>query len=210
MTNNFPKIKVVGCSRITFAYFAQTDTKLQTLAIENDETILQRLLLTNFIDEYLVAHYTLTITLDEASSKIKERVEDFIEYFGGEDCTYLALLDITPFPNNLPLAKVHLITNQSSGHTIDELSALWGNTVTWDITPFEDLLAAYTLGLQSVKTGYSDYMFMNNLQQPKTLYNGKAFAYLDKDDIRNCDWEHTYQFFDPYYGKIYAYEYVNI
>ncbi|WP_313470908.1 hypothetical protein [Lysinibacillus sp.] len=210
MTNFIEKLKVVSCNRITFAYYAMTNKNITALATEDDITALQRLLLTNFIDEYLVAHYTLNIGLDEAATNLKTRVEHFMEYFGGKCCTYLALLDTTPHPNNLPLAKVHLITNQSSGLTLDELSTIWGNTVHWEITPFEDVLDMYTNALQSIKGIYSDYLFPQNLQQPKIMYNGKALDYLDQQHIENCDWENTYQFVDPHYGKIYAHEFVNL
>lgn len=212
MKNLILKSKLVSCHRITYAYYTMTkeNIKKHALAIEDEALDLQRLLLTNFIDEYLVAHYTLDISLHAAATDVKARVEHLMDYFGGKNCTYIALLDVTPHPDNLPLAKVHLITNQSSGLTIDELSAIWGNTVHWEITPFEDVLELYTNALQSVKDTYNNYLFKQNLQQPKILYNGKALDYLDQKHFKNCEWKNKYEFIDPNYGKIYAEEFINI
>lgn len=178
MTYVYPKMKLVDCNNIAFTYDYMSNKNVQAFSFENDELQLQRLLLTNFVDVYLVTHYTLTVPISETMTGLKERLENFMEYFGGKSSTYLALLDLTTQAADPSLAVVHLITNQSAQLDIEQLSTLWGNTVTWEISAFEDLLDGYTCALRSVKDTDSEYLFMNNLQEPKVLYNWKAIDYL--------------------------------
>lgn len=208
MTNFFPKIKAVSCNNITFAYHCMTDENVQTFSFENDEVQLQRLLLTNFIDVYLVDHYTLTIPVSETTTDVKERLETFMLHFG--NCKYIAILDLTENFSDSSTAVIHLITDTSAQLDLTQLSTLWGDVVAWHISPFDEVLSHYNEALHSVKEKHSEYLFTSELQEPKTLHNSRAFSYLDKKDIINCDWQNSYKLVDANHGEVYVYEYVNI
>ncbi|GEM_PF-4748165 len=192
-------MKLVDCNNITYAYHCLNLRNVQAFSFENDELQLQRLLLTNFVDVNLVAHYTLAIPASETMTDLKQRLENFIEHFGGKNCTYLALLDLTKQFDGGPLAVVHLITNQSAHLDIEQLSKLWGNTVEWDISPFEDLLENYTKALNSVKNLHSEYLFTNNLEEPKVLYIENAYSNLNKNELTNSNCQNTFEIIDPEY-----------
>lgn len=210
MFDDFPLTTVVDCNNIIYSYYCPNYNDLSVLSITDPAHRLQYLLATNFIEDYMVTHYTLMIPTSEIGTNLKDRIESLLAHFCEKDIAYLALLDLSEQSSDECLAKIRLIINQSIQLEPKQLSAIWGYNITSESSVFEDVITLYQNALQSIENKHKAYLFTGNLKKPKFIYQGRACAYDDKKELKYAQWTNTFQFIDRSYGRVYVTEYLNI
>lgn len=110
--------KLVNCGSTVFVYDFKSRRKVEELDFEQDALIgnitnLERLLLTNFIDDRLLATFCLRVSLDE-HEHVQDRLDLFLKNLKKSSrhrqIRYLAVTDI-PSKKRNEAAYIHLITD---------------------------------------------------------------------------------------------------
>lgn len=210
MFYNYPLTTVVDCNNIIYSYYCPNYNNLSVLTITNPAHRLQYLLATNFIEDYMVTHYTLMIPTSEISTNLKDHIESLLAHFCEKDTAYLALIDLSEQSSDECLTKIRLIIDQSFQIESEKLRAIWGDNITSEFSIFEDVITLYQNAFQSVIHKHKEYLFTGNLKKPKFIYQGRAYAYGDKKELKYAQWQNTFQFVDCSYGRVYVTEYLNI
>ncbi|MGH0970932.1 hypothetical protein ACQVT2_14415 [Bacillus paranthracis] len=110
--------KLVNCGSKVFVYDFKRKEKIENLNFEQDGingniTHLERLLLTNFIDDSLLTNFCLSIPLNEYEY-VQNRLNSFIKSLkkatGHKQIKYLAIAEPSPHHNE-DTVDIHLITS---------------------------------------------------------------------------------------------------
>lgn len=197
--------KLVHCGVITYVYNYESSKNITAFSFEDEAVQLQRSLATNFIDDYAVIGFTLSINTDDVPF-LQTRLDNFLSHIAKRGLKYIAVLD---------LAKkhpcVHLITNKTAKLDDEQLSSIWGNKVIRDYISYDELLTRYATAAHKTSTYTNEYVFTSDkLKKPRILYNDSADDFLYSREIIDADECKVYEIFDEQYGMITVTKYINM
>ena len=201
----FLKTKLVHCNNITYAYDYISSKNVSSFSFENEEVQLERLILTNFVDYYVTGDMRLGIC-EEDIPNLQERLHAFLQHFNKRGLKYLAVLDLS---KKKPC--VRLLVNKYPKLNEQQVNDVWGNKVTMNHQPYDELLTQYTKALRSTAAVSTECVFTSDkLKKPRVLHNNSADNFISERELLDCDEYSTYTIFDQEYGNITVNEYINI
>lgn len=202
---NIERTKLVHCGTITYVYNYESSENIKCFSFEDEAVQLQRSLATNFIDDYVVIGFTLSINTDDASS-LQARLDHFLSHIAKRGLRYIAVLDIA---KKRPC--VHLITNKTAKLTDEQLTSIWGNKVISDYISYNELLIRYATAARKSQKHTPQYIFTSDkLKKPCTLHNDSALDFYYKHEIMDVGTSDVYEISDPQHGIITVSEYMGI
>lgn len=200
---NTQRTKLVHCGAVTYVYNYVSPKNIMTFSFEDEAEQLQRVLLMNFAEDYIGASFTLHINQEEDVSALEQQLNAFISKIARHGIQYIAALDLNPVQS-----CVHLLTNRSNKRTNEQLTALWGNTVTKDRISFETLLTRYATAICNTGSINSPTIFtVEQLKKPLILHNDAADNFLYNSAKICTDFFNVYELFDKQYGTVTVTEY---
>lgn len=202
---NIERIKLVHCGTITYVFNYASSENIKSFSFEDEAVHLQRSLATNFINDYAVIGFTLSINIDDIHF-LQTRLDHFLSHIAKRGLRYIAVLDIA---KKHPC--VHLITNKTAKLTNEQLTAVWGNKVISDYISYDELLISYATAARESQMLTAQYIFTSDkLKKPRTLHNDSALDFYYKHEIMDAGTCDVYEISDPQYGIITVSEYMDI
>lgn len=224
--------KLVKCGSTIFVYDFESRHHINKLGFELDPingriTDLQRLLLTNFVDERLLVAFNLRMHLqeyEEVQNKLNHFISQIQKASGQSDVKYLAVLEI-PWKKSTSSMDINLITNIEIGTLTLALDCdlseeqeeeyfekLWGNEVFIDIYTLGELLktfssAYYNTLTNSVVSKDSAVLFHSKLKRPVVKWNDHAKEFIRDHNLLDYPIYRTKEFFDNKAGFVISCEY---
>lgn len=199
------RTKLVHCNTITYVYNYVSPKNITSFSFEDEAIQLQRSLASNFIDDYAVLGFTLSINADDVPF-LQTRLENFLSHIAKRGLKYIAVLDLA---KNQPC--IHLMTNKPAKLTDQQLTSLWDNTVTSDYISYDEVLTRYATAAQKSRMLTPQYIFTSDkLKKPRPLHNDIADDFFYEREIMDADDCKIYEIFDEQYGTITVTEYINI
>lgn len=101
------RTKLVHCGAITYVYNYESSKNITAFSFEDEFVQLQRSLAINFIDDYAVIGFTLSINIDEVPH-LQTRLNNFLSHIAKRGLKYIAVLDIAKKD-----PCIHLVINTS-------------------------------------------------------------------------------------------------
>ncbi|MEK4080456.1 hypothetical protein [Solibacillus sp. FSL K6-1126] len=197
--------KLVHCNTITYVYDYNSWKNAARFSFENEVVQLKRIILTNFVEHYVTRYMRLEVCEQDIPS-LQNRLQSFLQHFNKRGFRYLAVLDLS---NKKPC--VRLITNKEPNLSEQQFNEIWGNKVTIDHQPYDDLLDQYAQAIQSTTDVTTERVFISDkLKKPRVAHNEVADRFIEKHELLDCDEYFTYEIFDKDYGIILVNEYRNI
>lgn len=202
---NIERTKLVHCGAITYVYNYESSKNITTFSFEDEIVQLQRSLATNFIDDYAVIGFTLSINIDEVPH-LQTRLNNFLSHIAKRGLKYIAVLDMA---KKQPC--VHLITNKTAKLTDEQLTSIWDNKVIRDYISYDELLMRYATAARKSQMLTSQYIFTSDkLKKPRILHNDSADDFLYEREIMDVGTCDVYEISDPQHGIITVSEYMGI
>lgn len=199
---NTQRTKLVHCNAITYVYHYEANKNITAFRFEDEAVLLHRSLVLNFANDYVGASFTLTIDKEDVPF-LQNRLDTFLSRIARKGLKYIAVLDL-----NREQPCVHLLTNRSNKRTNEQLTILWGNTVTKDRIYFEELCTRYTTAVKNTGMLSTPYIFSSKqLQEPCVLHNHVADDFLYKRGTLNTNNFNVYEIIDEQHGVITVTEY---
>lgn len=200
---NTQRTKLVHCYAGTYVYNYVSPKNITAFSFEDEAVQLHRSILSNFATDYVGSSFTLNIDHAEEASGLQRRLEDFLSKIARKGIQYIAVLDLNPMQH-----CVHLLTNRSNKRTNEQLTALWGNTVTKDCIYFDALLTRYATAVENTSMFTKPIIFRSNqLKKPCVLHNHAADNFLYTYQGITSSAFDVYEIVDEQYGVITVTEY---
>ncbi|MBL3756651.1 hypothetical protein NST14_01970 [Bacillus sp. FSL W8-0519] len=223
--------KLVNCGSKVFVYDFKRKEKIENLNFEQDGingniTHLERLLLTNFIDDSLLTNFCLSIPLNEYEY-VQNRLNSFIKSLkkatGHKQIKYLAIAEPSPHHNE-DTVDIHLITSIEIDdlmiHSNEDMTEeeqeeyfanIWGDELYIDVCFPNELIKTFTVAykksLMSNALRAYPKSFHSNLQQPSVLWNEDAKAFIKHHKLLERALHHSTEIYDDIGGFVTINEY---
>lgn len=202
---NSQRTKLVHCGADTYVFNYVSPKNITAFSFENEAVHLKRSLLSNFAEDYVGSSFTLHIDQKEDVSGLEQRLNSFLSKIARHGIQYIAVLDLNPTQS-----CVHLLTNRSNKRTNEQLTALWGNTVTKDYISFNKLLVRYNTAVENTGLLITPVIFTSEqLKKPCILHNDAADNFLYTHATIATSTFNVYEILDEQYGVITVTEYQN-
>ncbi|WP_145524025.1 hypothetical protein [Virgibacillus sp. SK37] len=221
--------KLVECGSTVFIYDFKDRSDIKNLHFERKNpigelTYLKRLVLTNFVDDRLLATFTLRMPLvsyETAEFRLRSFINMLKNSSGHSNFKYLALAELPKIEQDATV-KIHLMTNlefSSLTSTVngfieneeEYFSNLWGDCVNIEIFPQEILLSiidhAYCQSLMSSHyTSLTKIIFKSRLKKPNILWNEEADAFIKMKNV----FDYPYHIGEEMFDKVGGFVNVNV
>ncbi|MCM3602466.1 hypothetical protein M3175_17165 [Robertmurraya korlensis] len=223
--------KLVHCGSTIFVYdFHSRGNKTKELGLEQGVngsiTHMKRLLLTNFVDDRLLATFRLRIPLNEYE-QAQERLNLFVKHlkktYSHRHIKYLAVTE-TSFDKHQEYAFIHLIadieidklTIALNGDIFEETEEdyfknLWKDELCISVFSSEELLdtfiSVYTKSLTSKILRQYPKSFHAALKQPLVLWNEEAELFIKNHNLINDAQHLSDEIYDELAGFVNVNEY---
>ncbi|WP_079524389.1 hypothetical protein [Solibacillus isronensis] len=202
---NIERTKLVHCGAITYVYNYESSENIKSFSFEDEFLQLQRSLAINFIDDYAVIGFTLSINTNDVSS-LQTRLDNFLSNIAKRGLKYIAVLDIA---KKHPC--VHLITNKTAKLTDEQLTSIWGNKVIRGYISYDELLIRYATAARKSQMLTPQYLFTSDkLKKPRTFHNDAADVFFYEREIMDVGTCDVYEISDSQHGIITVSEYMGI
>lgn len=212
--------KLVNCGSKVFVYDFKSSKKIQNLSFEQDGIngniiCLERLLLTNFVDDSLLTSFCLSIPLNEYKY-VQNRLNAFIKSLekatGHKQIKYLAIAKPSHH-HNKGTVNIHLITsieitdlmiNSNEDMTEEEqekyFASIWGNELYIDVCFPNELIKTFTVAYKKalISNALREYpkIFYNTLKQPSVLWNEDAETFIKHHKLLERPLRHSTEIYD--------------
>lgn len=186
---NSMKTKLVKCNKVVYTFDYSHSKNVSQFLFENESIQLQRLILTNFVEDYVVTYFTIELPLNIDTDIIKDHLKTFQHQ---KSVKYIAVLEKAIHDSK---SYLHILINK----TADFLPALWQDTLTIDALPYDELLNFYSKIYLDNGTLFSSN---ETLKKPRVMHNEKADDYINEYDLLDCIDYSTHEIFDDTYGNI--------
>lgn len=199
------RTKLVHCRAITYVYTYWNSKNIKNFSFESEAVQFQRSLAANFINDYAVLGFTLSINSEDIAS-LQTRLDEFLPHIAKRGLKYIAVLDLS---SNHPC--IHLITNKFTKLTDEQLTTIWGNKVVRDYNSYDELLIRYSTAVQKNHMLTHQYIFTSDkLKKPRILHNDAADNFFYVNEIMDADDCEVYSISDEQHGLITVNEYIRI
>ena len=212
--------KLVNCGSKVFIYDLKSGKKIENLEFEQDGikgdiTRLERLLLTNFVDNRLLTVFCLSISLNEYK-QVQSKLNSFIKHLnkatGHNHIKYLAIAEMTS-TNNENNVYIHLITSIEIQELMinlnDDISEeeqeeyfenIWGDELCIDVYSPQELLETFTSIyanslISNILRAYAK-IFHSTLKQPSVLWNDDAETFIKHHKLLERPLHHSTEIYD--------------
>lgn len=219
--------KLINCGDTVLLY--ESRNKRISVEVEKSKVKVENLrvsLLTNFVNEQLLAVFYLKISLSEYGN-VEEKLQQFVNELksssGLKDIRYMAVAHPS-LSKESDYAIIYLVTNidvfaltAAMNYEILEeqeeayFKNLWKNELSIDIYTGKQLVETFTIayekGLKSDILGKRPIKFRKNLKSPQILYNEEADQYMKKEEVLNYPYFKKESIFSNTTGYCTLYEY---
>ncbi|MFJ7369380.1 hypothetical protein ACIQVU_08075 [Lysinibacillus sp. NPDC098008] len=197
------KTKLVHCNTITYVYDYVSSSNISNFTFEDESLQLQRLILTNFVKEYLVDKLVLNVDKQKLST-LKPKLLRFLSAIessaSSHQLEYLSSFGIKIRPKYLAILQndderscLHVLTNTRAHFTDQRLTELWGDSVQLDVLPYTYILNEFAT---LISNNNNKAFKSNNLEKPLILHNEMADDFIEKHNLLESDEYHTYEIKD--------------
>ncbi|MGG2093981.1 hypothetical protein AB1283_15140 [Bacillus sp. S13(2024)] len=222
--------KLVNCGSKVFVYdFNRKEIKklgFERNVIRGSIVALERLLLTNFMDDSLLTSFCLSIPLNEYKY-VQNRLNAFIKSLkratGHKQIKYLAIAKPSSHHNE-DTVYIHLITSiEITDLTInlnediteekqeEYFASIWGNKLYIYVYSPDELIKTFTVAykksLMSNALRAYPKSFYSNLQQPSVLWNEDAETFIKHHKLLEMPFHHSTEIYEDIGGFVTINEY---
>ncbi|MBO0997203.1 hypothetical protein IOC57_05415 [Bacillus sp. SD075] len=224
--------KLVDCGATVFVYdFQCSGSEVKELRFERDVfngniTNMKRLLLTNFVNDILLATFCLRISLNEYE-KVTDILNQFVRHLkrssGHHDMKYLAVTKPSSDKNEdhayillITDIEIYELTNALDDDITEDqeeeyFEGIWGDELFIDVYSPGELIETFTSAYKkSLKINILEKFpksFRNNLLQPSVLWNKEADTFINNHNFSKYPVHQSYEVYDNSSGFIKINEY---
>lgn len=213
--------KLVDCGSTVFIYdFESSRSNYKDFEFEREGmTHIERLILTNFSDDRLLASFSIQLALN-AYNQIDSTINLFLsklgEDIGRKNIKFLAVLEAPTASNSF----IHITTDVEIDELVngdmedneeEYLEKLWGDKVDMNVYSINNLLDkfinTYKQTLENGSPLSNQRLIYNDLKKPRILRNEEASDFISKHKVLDYPEHNSTEIYDKSYGFVTVNEY---